>query len=66
MQEALGGNPSSDQWPESLPVQAGFLTAQAQLAPPESDNPPPEGTEGPHVAGTAWSLQSPCTTDWSH
>jgi hypothetical protein len=50
MQNALGGNPASDQGFESLPGQAGFLTTQAELPPPESDDSPPEGPEGPYIA----------------
>src|SRR5262245_40504706 len=51
MQDALGGNPALNQHLESPPVQTGFLTTEAELPPPESDDPPPEGAQGPHVAG---------------
>ena len=51
MQDTLGGNPAGNQHLESPPVQAGLLTAQTELPPPEPNNPPPEGAQGPHVAG---------------
>jgi hypothetical protein len=50
MQNALGGNPASDQVFESWPGKPGFLTTQAELSPPESDEPPPEGPEGLDIA----------------
>jgi hypothetical protein len=49
MRDALGGNPAVNQHLEAPPVQAGFLTAEAQLPPPQPDDPPPEGAQGPHV-----------------
>jgi hypothetical protein len=49
MQDALGGNPAVDQHLESPPVQAGLLTAQAELPPPEAKDPPPESPQGARV-----------------
>ena len=48
MQDTRGGNPAVNQCPESPPVHASLLTAQAQLSPPESDDPPPECAQGTH------------------
>src|SRR5687768_11025907 len=50
VQDTLGGNPTVDQHLEAPPVHAGFLTAEAQLPPPESGDPPPEGPQGPRIA----------------
>jgi hypothetical protein len=50
MQDTLGGNPAVDQHLESPPVHAGLLTAEAQLPPPEADDPSPEGPQGTPVA----------------
>src|SRR5687767_10712091 len=50
MQDTLGGNPTVNQRLQSPPVQAGLLTAQTELPPPEPDDPSPEGTESTHIA----------------
>jgi hypothetical protein len=50
VRDAPGGNPGSDQGFEWLSGQAGFLTMPAELPPPEADDLPSEGPEGPHIA----------------